>query len=353
MGLVMKLLSQEKPEGRTDEEQQKIIEAAIEEANKERLDMLAHKLLIRIEPLIHGVEMKEAVEADLAQRLEAPGGGAILTTIGYAYQNEGNKKLKSFLGLGGFAASIREKGHKVSQTWKLAKSLVALNSAANKLETDEEAAKREARAQSGQTETEAEVARRAELEDQMLRQGISVIWKLGLIEIEDITRQACQKILHDRSHDVNHELRQKRASALQKLGGWYQKMSKKYVKDAAGVLADLGAMDPADLSRSSSSDASSGADASSSSSSALVRTSPPPTAAAAGKAPTPPPHAPVADDAPALPPRTNAAQEAPTLPPRSNADAERELPTADSSRSAPAKEEAEHKPIILGAPPAQ
>lgn len=346
-GLVLKLLAQEKPAGRTDEEQQQIIEAAIAEATKQRVDMLAHKLLIRIEPLVNGVDIKEHIHADLVQRLEAPGAGAILVTIGYAYQSEANKKLKSFLGLGGFAASIREKGHKVSQTWKLAKSLVALNSAANKLESDEQAAAREARAQSGQGETEEEVIRRAQLEEQMLQQGISVLWKLGLIEIEDITRQACHKILHDHAHDVTHDLRQKRASALLKLGGWYQKLAKKYVKDAAGVLADLGAMDPNDLTRSSSSDTSSGAEASSSSSSALTRTSPPPAAAAAGKAPTPPPRA---DEAPAVPPRTNTAGDAPAVPPRPD---ERELPTADASRSAPAAEEPEHKPIILGAPPAQ
>lgn len=345
MGLVMKLAAQEKPADRTDEQQQAFIEAEVAEATKKRVDELAHKLLIRIEPIIHGVDIQEVVKEDVAKRLEAPGGGAILVTVGYAYQSESSKKLKSFLGLGGLAARIRENGHKVSQTYKLAKSLVALNSAASKLETDEEIAAREARIAAGHHETEEEVARRAELEDRMARHGISVIWKLGLIEVEDITRQACHKILNDYSHDVSHDLRQKRASAIGKLGALYQKLAKKYVKDAAGVLADLGVLNP-DLSQSGSSDTSS----SSGATSPHRTTSPGPTPASSTAGPLSPratshgaytaPPASDASAAPPLPPRD--AQAPPQVPPRTA--------PADSTIGADADKPSE--PIVLGPPPA-
>lgn len=316
-------------EGQSEAEQQAALEVMMEQATKTRVDYLAHKLLIRIEPMVNGVDMKEQIRQDLAQRLEAPGGGAILVTIGYAYQSEANKKLKTFLGLGGFAASVREKGHKVSQTWKLAKSYVALNSVATKLESDEKK-----RIEAGQTETEEEVARRAELEDHALQQGLAFLWKIGLFEIEDVTRKACYKILHDYAPDVTHDLRQKRAHALQKIGGWYQKWAKKYVKDAAGVLAELGAMDPSNLARSSESDTSSG-EASSSSPGAVVR---------ADSAPTPPPR-PHETAAQTQPSPRGPAEKAPTPPPR---------PAETTAQpKATAKEEAEPTPIILGAPPAQ
>lgn len=321
-GLVMKLMSEEKPADRTDEEHQAKIEEAVAEANRERIEMLAYKLLIRIEPAVTGVDkerVKQMVEDDVAQRVEAPGGGAILCAVGYAYQSEGSKKLKSFLGLGGFAASVREKGHKLSQGWKLAKSLVALNSAAQKLEEPKE------------NESEDDVQRRADLEEKAMRHGVAVLWKLGLFEIEEVTRAACQKILQDYSKGVTHELRQQRASALTKLGGWYQKMAKQHSKDSGDVLADLSnSLDSNASKTSSSSDRSSPTPSSSTASSST------PTSSAAGA---------VVKISPSVQTST-----APAPTPSETSSKTESTPISLGDTSTPASEEPKTTPIILGAP---
>ena len=223
MGLMMSLSMVDKPEGRSDEDHQIIMEKAVEEATKERVDTLVHKLLIRIEPLVQGENIDEMLREDVALKLDAPGGGALLSHIGYVYQSEANKKLKSFLGLGSVAANIREKAHKFGQFWKLAKAAVQLDSTNSQLE-----------AMQGD-ETRAE--ERAALEEKLKRHGMSAMWKMGLLEIESITRQVCQRILHDGT--VTSDLRQSRAAAISKLGTLYQKLSKRHVKNSAAILADL------------------------------------------------------------------------------------------------------------------
>lgn len=309
MGLILSLSMVEKPEGRTDEEHQQVIEAAVEEATKERVNTLAHKLLIRIEPLVNGVEMDEAIREDVASKLDAPGGGALLSHIGYVYQSEANKKLKSFLGLGSVAASIREKAHKFGQIWKLAKSAVQMGSANSQLEKMEG------------DETKAE--ERAVLEEKLKKHGMSTLWKVGLLEIENITRQVCGVILYDQT--VSSEMRQQRASAILKLGTMYQKLSKHHVKNSTAIFSDLenSLTDPQNTSSSSSPNHSPV-------NSATPSPNPQPAAASsttstAGSTPANPSTGPTNTNVKALP-----APQAPELPPK------------------PAHTE----PIILGAPPA-
>lgn len=135
MGLLMTLSAEAATGGRTEEEQQQFIAAQMEEAMTNRIQTLAHKLLIRIEPVIQDVPGWHAVfKADVDQKLEGPGGASLLYAIGYIYISEANKKLKSFLGLGNFAASLREKGHKVGQLWRVVRSAVSASSTASKLE---------------------------------------------------------------------------------------------------------------------------------------------------------------------------------------------------------------------------
>lgn len=305
MGLILSLSMVEKPEGRTDEEHQQVIEAAVEEATKERVNALAHKLLIRIEPLVNGVVIDDAIRDDVAAKLEAPGGGALLSHIGYVYQSEANKKLKSFLGLGSVAANIREKAHKVGQIWKLAKSAVQMGSANSQLEKMEG------------DETKAE--ERAVLEEKLKRHGMSTLWKVGLLEIENITRQVCGIILYDQT--VTSEMRQQRASAILKIGTMYQKLSKHHVKNSTAIFSDLenSLTDPQSTSSSSSP-----SPAPVDSATPSPTPAPPTSTTAAGPTPST-----QSTDHPKLNVKALPAPEAPELPPK------------------PAQTE----PIILGAPP--
>jgi hypothetical protein len=227
MGVLMTLTSDPKPQGMSDDEHMKMIENAIEEATKERINYLTHKLLIRIEPLVQGEDISDAIRDDVLVKLEAPGGGTLLDIIGYIYQSEAKKKLKSFLGLGKLAASLREKGHNISQTWKMAKAAVSVSATSSRLEDLQ-----------GVEGPEAE-AERAALEEKLTQVGMSAMWRLGEIEIENITRQVCSAVLYD--SNVTSETRQKRASAIEKIGHIYKKLAKKFVKSGSAVMAEFAA----------------------------------------------------------------------------------------------------------------
>jgi hypothetical protein len=52
----------------------------------------------------------------LQDKIDAPGGPALLDCVGYVYVSEAKKSMGRFLGVEGFVAGMEEKGHNVKQT---------------------------------------------------------------------------------------------------------------------------------------------------------------------------------------------------------------------------------------------
>jgi len=149
----------------------------------------------KLEPYITGKDKTfDSQKADILEKLEAPGGPALLYHVSYIYIQEAKKNLGRFLGVEGFIAGIEETGHGFKQSFSLISSVVKLQVAQEKLEQ-----------QGDQDEA---------LTNEIMGHGLSTIWKLGLMEIEKMVRDVCQTIL--KIHDK--KLKKKRASALKEFG---------------------------------------------------------------------------------------------------------------------------------------
>jgi len=98
----------------------------------------------------------------------------------------------------GWFAELEEKGHALKQGFSLISSLIKLQAAHSRYE--------EAAEQS------------EELAKEVMNHGISMIWKMGLMEIESTVRDVCQMVL-----DVQDKnLKKRRAEALEELGRVYK-----------------------------------------------------------------------------------------------------------------------------------
>jgi len=142
---------------------------------------------------------------DINDKLEAPGGIAILNTIGYVFMSEGKKNLGRFLGFEGFMAGVQETSHDISTTVSLISSAVKLQQAHERSE------------RYGVTNEHDEAA--------LMTHGLDTIWKMGKQEIEKNVRSACKLVLREKS------TKKKRAQALLDLGTLYKKEATRAKKE--------------------------------------------------------------------------------------------------------------------------
>jgi len=176
------------------EEQMK---AQVEQKNKERKEKLVKALLEKIESYEKDQEYKNQ-EQNIKEKLESVGGPTLLNHISYIYIQEARKNAGRFFGVQGWFAELEEKGHALKQGFSLISSLIKLQAAHSRYE--------EAAEQS------------EELAKEVMNHGISMIWKMGLMEIESTVRDVCQMVL-----DVpDKNTKKARAEALEKLGMVYK-----------------------------------------------------------------------------------------------------------------------------------
>jgi len=165
-----------------------------EKAHLARKDKLVQDLLQKLEPYITGKDRAfDSQKADILEKLEAPGGPALLYHVSYIYIQEAKKNLGRFLGVEGFIAGIEETGHGFKQSFSLISSVVKLQVAQEKLEQ-----------QGDQDEA---------LTNEIMGHGLSTIWKLGLMEIEKMVRDVCQTIL--KIHDK--KIKEKKSFCLKRI----------------------------------------------------------------------------------------------------------------------------------------
>jgi len=166
--------------------------------NKERKEKLVEALLKKITSWIEGTDkgFKSQME-DIFEKLESPGGPALLSSIGYVYIQEAKKNLSRYFGIQSWFAGLEEKGHELKQSFSLISSIVKLQVAHERLE------------QEGENQ---------QLVNDIMSQGLSTIWKIGLLEIESTVRDVCQTILSF----PDKIIKRKRAEALEELGKLYK-----------------------------------------------------------------------------------------------------------------------------------
>jgi DnaJ-class molecular chaperone len=100
------------PTTQSAEEDAKLKEE-LEKVQADRREKLVYKLLIKLEPFVQNeTEGFDAIiSADVAEKIDAPGGPALLDHIAYIYIQEAKQHLKRFLGIESFFANLSEKGH--------------------------------------------------------------------------------------------------------------------------------------------------------------------------------------------------------------------------------------------------
>eukprot|EP01126_Amoeba_proteus_P002776 TRINITY_DN10895_c0_g1_i18.p1 TRINITY_DN10895_c0_g1~~TRINITY_DN10895_c0_g1_i18.p1 ORF type:complete len:733 (-),score=248.59 TRINITY_DN10895_c0_g1_i18:1602-3626(-) len=211
--ITMMTMDPEQQAGKTEEEILTEINKKMEDQRVALEDSLCKKLDGRLE----GDKTWDFLQADTVEKLEAPGGPALLDCIGYVYISEAKKAMGRFLGVEKLIAGMEEKSHNMKQTFSIVSSMVKLQQAQRELEK---------RGETLDDRTASEV----------MNHGLDTMWKLGKMEIEKTCRTVCQAVLAK-----DKKLRKKRCVALRELGELYRVIAKRIKKETgnAGTFKDF------------------------------------------------------------------------------------------------------------------
>uniref|UniRef100_A0A6B2LB33 J domain-containing protein n=1 Tax=Arcella intermedia TaxID=1963864 RepID=A0A6B2LB33_9EUKA len=169
--------------------------------SQEDIDSLKHKLLIKLEPHIHGglENFKIVVGADLEQKLEVPGAGSILLAVGKIYIEKAKQFQGNLFGLEGFISSVAEVGNYVGNVIEVGRLFWKMSNVEKKIETKGE--------------------QDSEFQEKVATLGLRMIWSMGTLQINSIVSKVCEAILDDKS--LTPKLVVTRANALRALGEMY------------------------------------------------------------------------------------------------------------------------------------
>ncbi len=111
----------------------------------ERNAKLVQQLSAKIAPFVSDDvgRFKELIDADLGQKVAAPGGVALLGAIGYVYCQVAQQYMDKFLGIGSFFAKVAEKGHRFRNNMSALGAAVKLTYSAVKLQAKMQAEEEE------------------------------------------------------------------------------------------------------------------------------------------------------------------------------------------------------------------
>lgn len=184
-----------------------------EEAQKERVEILAKKLIERISIWTESDKSEEMTEKFQEKiRLEAEElkmesfGLQLLNSIGSTYILKATTVLKSqkLLGVGGFLHKFKERGAVVKDSWR------AISAALDAQATVEDMAKAE---ESGKEFTDEQ---RALLERKVMGKVLAAAWGGSRFEIQATLREVCDVVLRDKT--ISSKKRVDRAQALVMIG---------------------------------------------------------------------------------------------------------------------------------------
>jgi len=185
-----------------------------EQTLKERNAKLVEHLLMRIDPYVNGQEdiFFESMWNEAVDRIESPGGPALLHAVGYVYANEAAQHLGRFLGIEGVLAGIQEKGHTIKETVKVISAAVELKGDLQKMNASDDNANDE------------EI-------NGIMQKGLNAMWRVGILEIEATVRRVCETVLDE--SNVPKSLLKRRGKALLELGKLFKRASQNVPKHEA------------------------------------------------------------------------------------------------------------------------
>lgn len=219
LGFIKAMLDQMGMEG--EEVDQEAMQARYQKESEIQENLLIRKLMIKLEPGVSNSPLfRKMIEADLSDKVEAPGGPALLVIIGDIYVEKGKQHMGRFLGMEGFFSGIAEKGHFVGQVFDTISVTMKLMKEMEKAQV------------SGGEMDEAHVA----------KMGLNVFWCFGKLEISRIVSTVCEAVLTEPG--LPESKLKKRAEALFVMGEMYMAAGRKAqstnpVKDSKELPAHL------------------------------------------------------------------------------------------------------------------
>lgn len=203
-----------KKAGLSKEQREKLAEYEKERARvrKERVDMLAQKLLDRISVWTEtdkGADVTRAFQEKI--RLEVENlkmesfGLDILHAIGQTYLSKGSNLLKSqkMFGIGGFFGRMKDKGTIVKETWN------TISSAIDAQQTMEEMSRMEEKGGEDWTDE-----MKMEYERRVTGKILNAAWRGSKFEIQSVLREVCDTVLNDKKVDLKKRLERAQAMVI-------------------------------------------------------------------------------------------------------------------------------------------
>eukprot|EP01101_Sappina_pedata_P013221 TRINITY_DN9498_c0_g1_i1.p1 TRINITY_DN9498_c0_g1~~TRINITY_DN9498_c0_g1_i1.p1 ORF type:complete len:518 (+),score=193.01 TRINITY_DN9498_c0_g1_i1:154-1554(+) len=178
----------------------------LQENKKQRVITLAITLLQKIEIYVNGDKegFKESVIRDIETKAETPGGGELLFRLGYVYKQESAQFLNKFF-VGGFFASMSEGIHTIKEA---ASTITAAIDFAQEMNSQV--------GPDGQPLP-------PQNDKRTMEKGFTAIWKLGMMEVEGVVREVCEKVMASKNNPgVSKDILKKRQQAIEAMGSLFK-----------------------------------------------------------------------------------------------------------------------------------
>mmetsp|Transcript_63539 Transcript_63539/g.170016 ORF Transcript_63539/g.170016 Transcript_63539/m.170016 type:complete len:317 (-) Transcript_63539:153-1103(-) len=175
---------------------------------------LAAKLRTRLDQWAAGpggeAGLGEACRGEGAELCEAPGGGDLVSMVGYVYGQEGRQRAGRFLGLEGLVAKVEEKAHVASASMGVLVEAVRTANMAHAVD------------RAGAAAAQRDEQQQREMEERMMRSGLNVVWKMGKLLLEERVRRVCQLMFDEVAKD--RRKKETLARALMQVGEVFHRL---------------------------------------------------------------------------------------------------------------------------------
>ncbi|KNC85122.1 hypothetical protein SARC_02677 [Sphaeroforma arctica JP610] len=159
---------------------------------------------------------RAVITAEANELAEVPGGSGLVELIGHIYVQEAKQHLKRFFGLEGFFSELGEKKNTIGNILSLATAMAGTQAAATKMQEDE-----------------TNLAH----QDQLQKQAVNMIWRLGKFEISGTLRSICEKAMTDKS--IPEAKQNKITLGIELIGEIYERVAAQTKREENAILAAI------------------------------------------------------------------------------------------------------------------
>eukprot|EP01089_Gocevia_fonbrunei_P009453 TRINITY_DN2175_c0_g1_i1.p1 TRINITY_DN2175_c0_g1~~TRINITY_DN2175_c0_g1_i1.p1 ORF type:complete len:504 (-),score=151.18 TRINITY_DN2175_c0_g1_i1:13-1524(-) len=192
----------------TDQEMSEEKKKELEDQKIEQQKQLVETLYKKLQGYLKNKkEFELEIQKEIETKVIAPGGASLLIHIGYIYIQESKQHGSRFLGLESWISGLAETGHYVSEGVSVLSEMRKMMAIQKELE------------KTGTAEPSAEV------QAKVMNAGLSLMWRVGKLEIERNVRNACETMFKE--YGKKKDDKKKLVEALKKLGEMYSVAGKK------------------------------------------------------------------------------------------------------------------------------